>query len=166
MAACVPASTALAIARRATMVLPLPTSPCSRRNIRQGALRSPSISAKAMFWAWVREKGISASIFLRKMPVPMIFRPGCFFMRRRTSARASWLARSSSNAKRQRAGLLGSKSARSSGAWARARVLLNVSHPCFASHAGSCHSGKSGSCFRAPRMAFCSTFCVTPWVRG
>ena len=44
IAACPPASTARAMASRPTRVLPLPTSPCSRRSIRRGAAMSSRIS--------------------------------------------------------------------------------------------------------------------------
>ena len=49
-----PASTAFAIASSATTVLPLPTSPCSRRSIRVGSAMSATISASACSWDFVR----------------------------------------------------------------------------------------------------------------
>ena len=79
-AACAPASTATAMAKSATIVLPEPTSPCKRRNMRWVAARSSEISFKAVRCDPVSLKGRAAAIFRRMPPSPVIARPLCAFM--------------------------------------------------------------------------------------
>ena len=74
-AACRPASTTCAMASRATTVLPEPTSPCSRRNMRFSPERSAEISATAFFWSPVRSKGRLAKDFRRQRAVRLLRAP-------------------------------------------------------------------------------------------
>ena len=60
-AACSPFSIATSAASSATMVLPEPTSPCSRRFIGRGRCRSSTISLSACRWSPVRRNGSTSS---------------------------------------------------------------------------------------------------------
>ena len=95
-AACAPASTIDAAASSATTVLPEPTSPCSSRSMRRGEAMSARISSSALLCPPVNRKGRAASIFAESAPVGTWAMPSRTTCRSRTSARASWLASSSS----------------------------------------------------------------------
>jgi len=71
-----PIPTARVMARNATTVLPLPTSPWSNRSMRTGAAMSVVISSSAWVWAPVRVNGSAASAVALRRPSPSIRRPG------------------------------------------------------------------------------------------
>ena len=65
---CPPESATASIARRATTVLPEPTSPCTSRFIGTGRSRSSAISAPTSCWSAVSENGSEASNRSRRPP--------------------------------------------------------------------------------------------------
>ena len=92
-----PASTTRAMASSATTVLPEPTSPCSSRSMRSGSARSASISASACSCAAgqrIGQGGADLRCDARRRRVSG--RPDSRRCCARTSASASWPARSSS----------------------------------------------------------------------
>ena len=93
-----------AAASAATMVLPLPTSPCSRRIIFSGLAMSDAISSTAVFCALVNVNGSAEITALRTVPSPGMARPFAFFIRARTSETASCPARNSSKASLRKSG--------------------------------------------------------------
>ena len=103
-AACPPASAMCAIAMRATIVLPEPTSPCSRRSMRFSPARSRAISSSACRCDGVRLKGRAPSMRLASRPSARQAVPRPRLRLPRTSISASWLATSSSKASRCQAG--------------------------------------------------------------
>ncbi len=103
MAACVPASTAWHMARTATSVLPEPTSPCSRRRIGRGRVRSRPIWPAARRCAGVRVNGRASSSGRERSPVAASTGAApAWSWRRRTASRPSWRIISSSTTRRRR----------------------------------------------------------------
>ncbi|CUI32654.1 Uncharacterised protein [Achromobacter xylosoxidans] len=115
-ATCAPPAMAWAAAMAATTVLPLPTSPCSRRCIGYGRARSAEISATTRCWAPVSLNG--SAWYSRSTRPPGSSRTGntsASLTRRAARAAASdscW-ASNSSNLMRRQAGCTRSSSAAS-----------------------------------------------------
>ena len=123
-----PASIAWRAASSATTVLPLPTSPSSRRCIGCDARRSLTISSSARSWSAVSVKGSFARTAAASDPGPALERPrpSCWSARRRSSI-TLWSRNSSSNARRRRAP---ARCASSSGRWIWASDSPRPRSPC------------------------------------
>ena len=96
-------STASSIAKSATIVLPVPTSPMRRRCIRSGAVMSAVTSRTARFWSSVSSYGsaaLSADVSSRRTSKAMPLR--CRLARVRARTSISCRSKSSSNASRRR----------------------------------------------------------------
>ncbi|CAM5661190.1 hypothetical protein SGRIM128S_09003 [Streptomyces griseomycini] len=127
IAACPPASTTASMARRATIVFPLPTSPCSSRCIGCSVARSAKISPETFCWPSVSVKGRRSSKAAR--------RPSGFGLRAtagswasacRRRARATWRTKASSHLRRARAS---SMSALVCGRWIFSRASGRETSP-------------------------------------
>lgn len=104
MAACPPASTTASMARRATRVLPEPTSPCSSRCIGWSVARSSKISFETFCWPSVRVKGRRASKEVsRPSAAGMRGTAGSWASAWRRRASATWRTNASSHFSRARA---------------------------------------------------------------
>ncbi len=127
MAACPPASTTASMARRATIVLPLPTSPWRRRCMGWSVARSSKISLETVRWPSVRVNGRRASNASRRPPgTGLRGTAGSCASAYRRRARATWRTNASSHLSRSRAAAM---SALVRGRWMRWRASGRSARP-------------------------------------
>ena len=140
-AACVPASIACNINSNATIVLPLPTSPCNNRTIRWPCCISAPNSRTTSCWPLVSVNGKLVISFFTNTPSPFNTCPLSRVCFRRASASANWCANNSSYAKRWRAGESGSSISADCGWCSEKSASFQLANFCFLTSSGSLHSG-------------------------
>ena len=133
----------------------------------KAAAMSAAISAMAFRWPGVSAKGREAMSCLRNAPAAPSARPGSFFWCWRTRARASWLASSSSKARRCARRRVGQKVRRRLRRVRRAqRPRATTATSAAPRMSGSSHSGSSGARSSAASTAFCTMRRLKPAVSG